>query len=134
VDTRAFWICLIAAILAGCVTDEPSEHERYSAFSPSTEEARQIEAHVQKSLKISDALFAGLRTVSSSSGIIYVCGWVRARSDAYDYARYPNNRPFAARFTLGGDKIQHFRLIHFAGVKIEASAVYIYCAQRGMPL
>lgn len=35
-----------------------------------------------------------------TSGSYVICGWVRLRSPDYEYPRYPDNRPFAASYSL----------------------------------
>lgn len=132
---NAIRVLLLGAFVtsAGCAAIPP-EQEQYTTYALSQEEAQQVEAGVLRELEVADGLFVGLRAVKSASGSSVVCGWVRVRSDDFEYARYPDNRPFAVTYMEGPEGIQNFRLVYFANVKSESPPLYNYCSQRGIVL
>ena len=123
--------------LSGCVsTNPPQEPLEYQVHMLTSEETAHVEGDVRHYLRNPEALFAGLNAAEAPSGSVVVCGWVRRKYyDFTEYARFPANRPFAARYERGSSgRLRGFQMVHFANVKAEAPPLYTYCAQQGIPM
>ena len=126
-----------AVALSGCVSaTPPREPLEYQVHMLTSEETAHVEGDVRRYLRNPEALFAGLNAAQAPSGSVVVCGWVRRKYyDFTEYARFPANRPFAARYERGSSgRLRGFQMVHFADVKAQAPPLYTYCAQRGIPM
>ena len=131
---------VLIVVLSGCVSAPKPEPAGYwpktsADFQPHSltrAEAYQVEADVRAHLQTSDALFSGLRAAKADTGEHVVCGWVRKRDFDRPHFRYPLNRPFAASYS--GRPARGADSVHYAGERSEASALYIFCSQRGISM
>ena len=123
--------------LSGCVSaTSPQEPLDYQMHMLTSEETAHVESDVRRYLRNPEALFAGLNAAEAPSGSMVVCGWVRRKDyDFTEYARFPANRPCAARYDRGSSgRLRGFQMVSFANEKAEAPPLYTYCAQRGISM
>ena len=126
-----------AVALSGCVSaTSPQEPLEYQVHMLTSEETAHVEGDVRRYLRNPEALFAGLNAAQAPSGSVVVCGWVRRKYyDFTEYARFPANRPFAARYDRGSSgRLRGFQMVSFANEKAEAPPLYTYCSRRGISM
>ena len=131
---NAMLAVLASVAVSGCISDPQRESLAYKPHALTEDETARVETDVRRHLENPDALFAGLGAASSSSGSLVVCGWVRRRDYGFpEYARFPENRPFAVRYEQRAG-LRGFKMVHFANVKTEAPPLYKYCSDKGIRL
>tara|TARA_R110002020_G_scaffold448986_1_gene661937 strand:+ start:230 stop:622 length:393 start_codon:yes stop_codon:yes gene_type:complete len=124
----------VIVLLTGCVT-APNEAPDLSTPHDLTDaEKQQIKADLLVALKTPNALFSTVRAAISRSGKMTVCGWIRVKSDLWDYPRYPDNRPFVVTYTYGEQRLRDFRLAHFPNTRSEVPPLYVRCSALGISL
>ena len=128
---RASVVTVIAAVLTGCTTPAP-ESVQLIRHELDQNERRQVEAGILTSLGASAGLFSGIQAVRNARDEVFLCGWVRVRSEATAFPTFPNNRPFAASYSRTRSGISDFHLAHFAEEREQAGALYRHCGRFGI--